>query len=336
LLKFTYNIAIDLGTSTVLVYIPGRGVILREPSVLAIDKRKNKVVAIGEAAQDMVGRTPANIQAVRPVSEGVIADYRATIQLLEHIFYDVCGVKRMFKPNVLISAPSGATDVQRRAARNAVLEAGAGRAETIEAPMAAALGAGLPIESPGGNLVVDIGGGITDIAVLSVDGIVLSRSLPVGGGKLDDAIVRYVRNQYNVSIGDRTAEEIKLTIGSAMPLEREMEYSVRGRDIVTGLPKGVTLKTTEVREAIAEPIAQIALKIKSVLENTPPELSADIMQRGITLTGGAASLRGLTEILALATQVPVRVAEDPVACVAIGVGKAMEQSRGLTERVSSR
>ena len=336
MLHFSQDIGIDLGTSNVLVHMQGKGIVLREPSVVAVDLVKNKVTAIGEAARDMLGRTPQNITAVRPMSDGVIADYMVTVQMLELILQRVCGAKRIFKPRVLIAVPSGITDVQKRAARNAAIDAGAGRAETIEEPMAAAIGAGLPISTPGGNMVVDIGGGTTDIAVLSLDGIVLSRSLPIGGIKLDDMIARHIKAKYNVSIGDRTAEEIKIAIGSAAPLEREAHYEIRGRDLVSGLPQGVSISSDEVREAISEAVSQITQRIKNVLEKTPPELASDIMERGIFLTGGGALLRGLDQVIEAATHVPTYVAEDAISCVAIGTGRALAERRGISEELALR
>jgi rod shape-determining protein MreB len=334
LLHFSQAIGIDLGTSNVIVTVQGKGIVLREPSVVAVDLTKNRVISIGEAARDMLGRTPGNISAVRPMADGVIANYTVTVQMLEHILHKVCGAKRFFKPQVLLAVPSGITDVQKRAVRQAALGAGAGRAETIEEPMAAAIGAGLPISSPGGNLVVDIGGGTTDIAVLSLDGIVISRSLPVGGFKLDEMIARHIKARYNVAVGDRSAEEIKLAIGSAAPLEREMRYEVRGRDLVTGLPQSVTVTSQEVRDAISESISQIIQRIKHVLEKTPPELASDIMERGITLTGGGALLRGIDKVIAEATHVPTRIADDPISCVALGTARALAERRGIAEELT--
>ncbi len=330
-MNFSQEIGIDLGTSNVLVHVAGKGIVLREPSVVAVDLVKNKVKVIGEAARDMLGRTPVNIIAVRPMADGVIANYTVTVQMLEYIIQKVCGGRRMFKPRVLLALPSGVTSVQKRAIQQAALQAGAGKAETIEEPMAAAIGAGLPISTPGGNMIVDIGGGTTDIAVLSLDGIVISRSLPVGGIKLDDNIARHIKLNYNVSVGDRTAEEIKIEIGSASPLQKELRYEIRGRDLVSGLPQGVTLTSEEVREAIFEPISQITQRIKNVLEKTPPELASDIMERGITLTGGGALLRGLDKVISDATHVPVYVADDPISCVALGTGKALAERRGISE-----
>ncbi len=325
--RLSQDIGIDLGTANVLVYVRGKGIIMREPSVVAMDAATHKVRAVGEKAREMLGRTPANIIAVRPMTDGVIADYTTTQRLLEHIFHTVCGVKRIFRPRVLLAVPSGVTSVEKRAVKQAALAAGAGEAWTIEEAKAAALGAGMPISAPGGNLVVDIGGGTTDIAVLSLDGIVLSRSLRVGGMKLDEVIARHIRSTYNLMIGDRTAEEIKMSIGSAVPLAEELNMEVRGRDLLSGLPQTVTVTSEEIRDAMAEPISQIVSRVKSVLEKTPPELASDIIERGIVLTGGTALLRGLDHLTADATRVPTYVAKDPLSCVALGTGKALEQGR---------
>ena len=331
MIRLSQDIGIDLGTANVLVYVHGKGIIMREPSVVAMDVNTRKVRAVGEKAREMLGRTPVNIVAVRPMTEGVIADYTTTQRMLEHILHKVCGVKRLFKPRVLLAVPSGVTSVEQRAVKQAALAAGAGEALTIEEPMAAAIGAGLPISSPGVNMVVDIGGGTTDIAVLSLDGIVLSRSLRIGGMKLDDVIIRHIRQAYNLLIGDRTAEEIKIAIGSAVAQREERALEVRGRDLLSGLPQTVTVTSEEIRECMAEPISQIVSRVKNVLEKTPPELASDIIERGIVLTGGTALLRGLDILIAETTNVPTRVADDPLSCVALGTGMALEQRRGITE-----
>lgn len=319
------EMGIDLGTANILVYLRGKGIVLREPSVVAISTYTKKVLAVGEEARLMIGRTPGNIVAIRPMSDGVIADYTTTEKMLEHLINKIVGRKRLFKPRVLICVPSGVTSVERRAVIQAAKEAGAGEAYTIEEPMAAAIGAGLPIANPGGNMVVDIGGGTTDIAVISLDGIVISKSLRVAGNKMDEVIMRHIKSHYNLMIGDRTAEEIKIKIGSAYPMEQEMMMDVRGRDLVAGLPRTVRVSSSEIREALAEPVMQIVERVKSVLEQTPPELAADIIERGIWLTGGGALLRGLDRLLSAATEIPVYVAEDPLSCVAIGTGRALEE-----------
>jgi rod shape-determining protein MreB len=334
LFTLTPEIGVDLGTANILVYVRGKGIVLREPSVVAISTSSKKVLAVGEEARLMIGRTPGNIVAIRPMSEGVIADYTTTERMLEHLIRKVVGRKRFFKPRVLICVPSGVTSVERRAVIQAAKEAGAGVAFTIEEPMAAAIGAGLPISNPGGNMVVDIGGGTTDIAVISLEGICLSRSLRVGGNKMDEVIMRHIKSAYNLMIGDRTAEEIKIKIGSAYPLEQEISMEVRGRDLVAGLPRTVQVSSDEIREALSEPITQIVERVKAVLEQTPPELSADIIERGIWLTGGGALLRGLDKLLSAATDIPVYVAEDPLSCVAIGTGRALEELRAISQSES--
>lgn len=325
MLRLIPELGIDLGTANILVYKRGQGVVLREPSVVAIDKYTKKVKAVGEEARLMLGRTPGNIVAIRPMSDGVIADYSTTEKMLSHLIAKVCGRHRPFKPRVLVCVPSGVTSVEKRAVLQAALSAGAGEARTIEETMAAAIGAGLPISTPGGNMVVDIGGGTTDIAVISLGGIVISRSLRIGGNKIDEVIVRHIKNSYNLMIGERTAEEIKIKIGSAFPMESESEMEVRGRDLVAGLPKTIHVTSQEIREALAEPVSQIVERVKGVLELTPPELSSDVIERGITLTGGGALLRGFDRLLSLATGIWVQVAEDPLSCVAIGTGRALEE-----------
>lgn len=322
------EIGIDLGTANLLVFVRGKGVVMNEPTVVAINTH-GKVLAVGNEARDMLGRTPGNITAIRPLKDGVIADYTTTLKMLEYIFDKVCGKRRIFHPKVLICVPSGVTNVERRAVVLAAREAGAGEAMTIEEPMAAAIGAGLPIASPGGNMVIDIGGGTTDIAVISLGGIVLSHSLRVGGNKMDEAIVRHMRNVYNLLVGEPTAEEIKIKIGSAYPLEPELRMEVRGRDMVAGLPKTVEIASEEIRDALTEPIRQIAEKLCNVLEETPPELSSDIIERGITLTGGGALLRGLDQLLYRVTDIPVRVADNALNCVVVGTGRALEEYEAI-------
>lgn len=298
---------------------------LNEPTVVAVNTSNGRVLAVGNAAREMLGRTPSNIHAIRPLKDGVIADYTTTLKMLEHIFTKVCGPKRIFRPKVLVCVPSGVTNVERRAVIQAAKEAGAGEAMTIEEPVAAAIGAGLPIASAGGNLVVDIGGGTTDIAVISLGGIVLSHSLRVGGNKFDEAIIRHVRNSYNLMIGDPTAEEVKIKIGSAYPLEPELRMEIRGRDLVTGMPKTAEVTSQEIREALNEPVRQIAEKIVLLLEETPPELGGDILERGIVLTGGGALLKGLDKLLESVTDLPVRVADNALNCVVLGTGRALEE-----------
>jgi len=322
--KLVSEIAIDLGTANVVVYRRGKGIVLEEPTVVTVNTRTKKILAFGNAAREMLGRTPSNIQAVRPLKDGVIADYTITHMMLSEIRKLVLRGPQMFPPTVLICVPSGVTNVERRAVIKAAQEAGFGKAMTIEEPMAAAIGAGLPIDSPGGNLVVDIGGGTTDIAIISLGGIVLSQSVRAGGNRLDEAIIRHIRNTYNLMIGEPTAEEVKIRIGSAFPLEPELTMPIRGRDMVAGLPRTVEVSSEEIREALAEPVRLIAEKICSVLEQTPPELASDIIERGIHLTGGGALLRGLDKLLAKVTDIPVHVSENALHCVAIGTGRALE------------
>jgi len=315
---------IDLGTASVLVYVRGRGIVLSEPSVVAIDRNTDKILAVGEQARQMLGRTPANIVAIRPLRDGVIADYEVTEAMLKYFINRVYGRGwRLFRPYVMICVPAEVTSVEKRAVIEAALSAGAKKANLIEEPMAAAIGAGLNVEEPGGNLVVDIGGGTTDVAVISLGGIVVSESLRVAGNKMDEAIVRYIRKNYNLMIGERTAEDLKIQIGSAFPIKEPLAMSIRGRDLINGLPKSINVTSQEVMEAIEEPVSSIVEAVKSVLERTPPELAADIIDRGVLLTGGGALLRGVDELLAKATGMPVKVADDPISCVAIGTGKAV-------------
>jgi rod shape-determining protein MreB len=316
------HIGIDLGTATVLVYIRGRGIVLREPSVVAIDRTSNRILAVGEQAQSMLGKTPANITAIRPLRDGVIADYEVTEAMLRHFITRVCGRSRLFRPLVTICVPAEVTSVEKRAVLEAALSAGAKRAILIEEPMAAAIGANLNVDEPAGNMVVDIGGGTSDAAVISLGGIVVSQSIRVGGNKMDEAIVRYVRKTYNLLIGDRTAENVKISVGSAYLTDEVLHMEIRGRDLVNGLPKTIDISSDEVREALEEPVGAIVEAVKSVLEKTPPELAADIIERGIVMTGGGSLLRGIDQLLSRCTGMPVRVADDPISCVAIGTGKA--------------
>ncbi len=298
---------------------------LAEPTVVAMNTSTGRVLAVGNEAKEMLGRTPGNIVAVKPLKDGVIADYTTTLKMLEYIINKICGQRRIMKPVVMICVPSGVTNVERRAVITAAKAAGAGEALVIEEPMAASIGAGLPIASPGGNMVVDIGGGTTDIAVISLGGIVISASIRVGGNKLDEAIIRHVRGTYNLMVGEPTAEDIKIKIGSAYPLAQELRMEVRGRDMIAGLPKTVEVTSEEIREALSEPVRQIAEKLCTVLEETPPELASDIIERGITLTGGGALLRGLDRLLQSVTEIPVNVADNALNCVAVGTGRALEE-----------
>ena len=318
------DIGIDLGTASVLVYVKNKGIVLNEPSVVALDTNTNRVISVGSEAWAMLGRTPGNIRAIRPMKEGVIADYEVTEKMLRYFIHKSMRSHQFFKPRVMVGIPSGVTSVEERAVRQAAIAAGAKQCFLIEEPLAAALGAGLDIAAPAGSMVVDIGGGTTDIAVLSLGGIVISKSVRVGGDKLDESLVRYMRRYHNMMIGERTAEEMKQEIGSAWPRAREnVEAEIRGRDLVSGLPKNIMVTCEEAHEAMKEQIDAIVAASKEILERTPPELAADIMDKGIILTGGGALLHGLDLRLIDETQLPVHVAENPVQCVALGTAKAL-------------
>ena len=318
------QIGIDLGTVNVLAYVSGRGIVLQEPSVVAISTRDNKIVAVGQEARDMLGRTPESIEVARPMRDGVIADYVVTEAMLRYFIRKLIGRNPLWRPRVMISTPKGVTSVESRAVHDAAMQAGAKEAYLIPEPLAAAYGAGLPIGTPTGNMVVDIGGGTTEAAVVSMNDIVVWSSVRVGGIRTDESIVSYVRKKYNLIIGDQTAEEIKIQIGSALPLPEELSIEVRGRDQLAGLPKTIVLTSGEVTEAIAEPLSAIVGVVKQTLEKTPPELAADIIDRGMVMTGGGAQLRNIDQLLTRETGVPCFVSEHPVACVALGAGKALE------------
>ncbi len=321
---FERYIGIDLGTVNVLVYMKGRGIVLQEPSVVAISRRDSKIVAIGAEAREMVGRNPESIEVAHPLKDGVIADYEVTEKMLAYFIRKLLGRFRLVKPILMVSVPRGVTSVEARAVHDAAIQAGAKEAYLIPEPLAAALGAGLPIETPTGNMVVDLGGGTTESAVISVGDIVAWSSVRVGGVRLDEAIMAYVRRKYNLIIGEQTAETVKIEIGSALPLDEELEMEVKGRDQVTGLPKTITLTSGEVMEAIEEPLDIIVNSVRQTLEKTPPELAADIIDRGMVLTGGTAMLRQIDRLLIQKTGVPAYVADNPIACVAIGAGRALE------------
>lgn len=322
---FAKDIGIDLGTANCLVHLKGKGIVLCEPSVVAIQRDTGQVLAVGEEAKKMIGRTPGNIVAIRPMKGGVIADFDVTQSMLKYLINKAIQTKSILaKPRVVICVPSGVTTVEERAVKEAAIQAGAREAYLVEEPMAAAIGAGLPVHEPTGNMVVDIGGGTTDVAIISLGGIVTSRSIRIGGDEMDDAIMQYIKRTYNLMIGDRTAEEIKINIGSAYLEDPNETYDVRGRDLVTGLPKNITVNAEEIQSALQDPITSILETIKVCLERTPPELAADIMDRGIVLIGGGASLRGLDTLVAMETGMPVHVAEDPMSCVATGTGKVLE------------
>ena len=315
---------IDLGTANTLVSMRGKGIVLREPSVVAIRKDTGEILAVGEEAKMMLGRTPGNIVAIRPLKDGVIADFDTTQIMLKYFIQKATGGFSFFRPRVVVGVPSGVTEVERRAVIDATIQAGAREAYLIEEPMAAAIGAGLPVHDPTGNMVVDIGGGTTEVAVISLGGIVSSRSIRIGGDELDEAIIQYMKRTYNLLIGERTAENVKMTIGSAMPSPEEESMDIRGRDLVTGLPKTLPVSVMEIELALSEPVSAIVDAVKVTLEKTPPELSADIMDRGIVMTGGGALLRRLDKLLTRETGMPVIVAENPLDCVAKGTGVVAE------------
>jgi len=327
------QLGIDLGTVNVLVYVRGRGVVLQEPSVVAISSNEYKIVAVGEEAKMMLGRTPDAIDVIRPLRDGVIADYRVTQRMLEYFIRKATRGLGLFKPRVMISVPYGVTSVERRAVREAAQEAGASRAHLIPEPLAGALGADLPISSPSGNMILDMGGGASEAAVISVNGIVAANSVRIGGLRMDEAIAAYIRRKYNLMIGQPTAEEIKIRIGAALPLEEEMQIEVQGRDQVAGLPRTITISSEEVTEALSEPLSAVISVVKSVLEKTPPELSSDIIDRGIVLVGGGAMLRKVDELVMRETGVPAYVADAPIACVVLGAGRALEQYEILRRSV---
>ena len=321
---FTKEIGIDLGTANTLVYMKGKGIVIREPSVVAVDIRTENVLAVGAQAKEMIGRTPGSIVAVRPLKDGVIADFDITAIMLKHFIQKAVPKGMFHRARVIICIPSGVTEVERRAVRDAALKAGAVDVDLIEEPMAAAIGAGLPVEEPTGSMVVDIGGGTSEVAVISLGDIVTAVSARVAGDKFDEAIITYVKRKYNLLIGERTAEDIKIKIGSAYPYDDEGSIEVKGRNLIDGLPKNVVLTAAEVREALGDSIQTIVDVVKSTLEKTPPELSADIIDHGIMLTGGGALLRGLDTLLSQETGMPVHVAERPLDCVADGTGKRLD------------
>ena len=321
---FEKQVGIDLGTVNILVYVRGKGVVLQEPSVVAISVRDNKIVAVGKDAAEMIGRVPDSIEVSRPVRDGVIADYTVTEAMLRHFIRKVIGRNPLLRPQIMMSTPKGVTSVERRAVYDAAIQAGAKEAYLIPEPLAAAYGAGMPINTPTGNMVVDIGGGTSEAAVVSMNDIVVWSSVRVGGNRIDQAIISYIRKKYNLIIGEQTAEELKIQIGSATPLEDELTMDVRGRDQVTGLPKTIAVTSEEVTEAIRDPLAAILGTVRQTLEKTPPELASDIIDRGMVLTGGGAQLRNVDQLLTQETGVPCFVAENPIACVSIGAGRAIE------------
>lgn len=328
------QIGIDLGTANVLVFVRGKGIVLNEPSVVALSARDGRIKAVGIEARDMMGRTPENIEIVRPMQNGVIADYVVTEAMLRYFIAKACGRFSIFKPEVMICIPAGVTSVEMRAVRDAALQAGAKVAHLIREPLAAAIGAKIPIALPVGSLIIDIGGGTTEVAIISLNGIVVSNSIRIGGNKMDEGICAYVKRVHNLIIGERTAEEVKIAIGSALPLEQELLMDVRGRDQATGLPRTVRIHSNEITESLTEPLEGIVRAVRAVLEATPPELASDIIDRGMIMTGGGSMLRHIDELLSQITGVPCYVAEQPNTCVAVGTGLALEHIDVLRDSLS--
>lgn len=326
---FSNDMGIDLGTASTLVYVKGQGIVLCEPSVVAIEKGTNHVLAVGEEAKRMLGRTPGSIVAIRPMKDGVIADFEITEAMLRYFINKVHNRRVLVRPRMVIAIPSGITEVEKRAVKDSAERAGAREVYLVEEPIAAAIGVGLPIQEPAGNMIIDIGGGTTEMAVVSLSDVVFSKSIRIGGDEMDDAIIQHLRKTYNLMIGERTAEEIKIKIGSAYPMEEEATMEVRGRDLVAGLPKTVTISSEEVREALAEPTAAIVEAVRITLERTPPELSADLIERGMVLAGGGGLLRGLDKLLGEQTGLPVHIAEDPITAVALGTGMVLSEIKYL-------
>ena len=323
---FSNDMAIDLGTANTLVYVKSEGIVLNEPSIVAIHKADNTVLAVGKEAKAMLGRTPGNIVAIRPLKDGVIADFDVTEKMLGYFIRRVHKRRALVRPRIVIGVPSGITQVEKRAVRDSAMQAGAREVYLIEEPMAAAIGAGMPITEPGGNMVVDIGGGTTEVAVISLSGIVYSRSVRIAGDEMDEAIVQYIRKNYNLLVGERRAEEIKIRLGSAYPMGGERKtMEVKGRDLIDGIPKTIVIGDDEIREALREPIMTIVEAVRTALERTPPELAADIVDKGIVLTGGGALLKGLDLLLRQETNLPITIAEDPLSCVALGTGKVLDE-----------
>src|SRR5687767_6728730 len=325
------DMAVDLGTANTLVYVRGRGIVLNEPSVVAINTKTGSILAVGAEAKRMIGRTPAHIVAIRPLKDGVIADFDVTEKMLRYFIQKVHRRAFLAKPRVVVCVPSGITGVEQRAVEEATISAGARSAFIIEEPMAAAIGAGLPVHEPTGNMVVDIGGGTTEVAVISLGGIVTSQSIRIGGDELDEAIIQYIKKEYSLALGERTAEEIKIALGTAYPLEDELHAEIRGRDLITGLPKTIVTTTEEIRLAIEEPLAAIVDSVKVTLDKTPPELAADIMEGGIVLTGGGALLHGIDHRLSAETGMPIIIAKNPLQSVAVGSGQCLEEFEALKQ-----
>ncbi len=333
-MDFSRNLGIDLGTANTLIFMKGKGIIIREPSVVAVDTRTNNVKSVGKEAKSVIGRTPGSITAVRPLKDGVIADFDITTAMLQKFIQKAINKKTIFKPKIIICIPSGVTAVEKRAVKEATEQAGAKKVYIIEEPMAAAIGASLPVAEPRGNMVVDIGGGTSEVAVISLGGIVASQSVRVGGDEFDADIINYVKKKYNLLIGESSAENIKIQIGSAYPLEVEEYMNTKGRNLLNGLPENIEISSAEIREALSESIENILDAIHMTLEKTPPELAADIIEQGITLTGGGALLRGLDKLINEKTKMPVNIAEDPLDCVAKGTGAVLENIDKLQDILS--
>ena len=332
---FSNDLGIDLGTANSLVYVKDRGIVLREPSVVAIQTGTNRVLAVGEEAKRMLGRTPGNITAIRPMKDGVIADFEITEAMLRYFIRKVQNNRIMVRPRIIISVPSGITEVEKRAVKDSATHAGAREVYLIEEPMAAAIGVGLPVQEPAGNMIVDIGGGTTEVALISLAGIVFSRSVRVGGDEMDEAVIQYMKRVYNLMIGERSAEQIKISIGSAYPLSEETSLEVKGRDLVAGLPKTLTLTSEEVREALHEPVMTVVEAVRFTLERCPPELAADLVDRGIVIAGGGALLRGIDKLVSEQTGLPVHIADDPLSAVAEGTGMVLHELKFLRKVASS-
>ncbi|MGC8924707.1 MAG: rod shape-determining protein [Calditerrivibrio sp.] len=322
---FSNDLAVDLGTANTLIYVKGKGIVCSEPSVVAINNDTKEILAVGSEAKSMLGRTPANIVAIRPMKDGVISNFEITEKMLRYFITKVNNRKSFVRPRIIVAVPSGVTQVEKRAVKDSAIQAGAREVYIVEEPMAAAIGAGLPIQEPSGNMIVDIGGGTTEVAVISLSGIVYTNSVRVGGDEMDEAIVNYIKRNYNLLIGTSTAEKIKMEIGSAYRLEEEMSIEIKGRDLLNGIPKTVEITDSEIREALSDAVSKIVDAVKSALEKTPPELSADIVDRGIVLSGGGALLKGLDKKLAEETGLPIIVADDPLKAVAYGAGKVLDE-----------
>jgi rod shape-determining protein MreB len=322
---FSQDLAIDLGTANTLIYVKGKGIILSEPSVVAIKKGTNQVLKVGKEAKEMLGRTPGSIVAIRPLKDGVIADFDVTEQMIRAFILKSHNRKALVRPRVIVGVPSGITQVEKRAIRDSADQAGAREVYLIEEPMAAAIGAGLPVQEPSGSMIVDIGGGTTEVAVISLSGIVYSQSVRIAGDEMDEAITQYLKRKYNLLVGERTSENVKIQIGSAYPFDEPRKMEIKGRDLVDGIPKTLTINDSDVREALHDPVYAIVDAVKTALERTPPELSADIAEKGIVLAGGGALLHGLDTLISLETHLKVRVADDPLSCVVLGTGKVLDE-----------